>query len=113
MHSSNLGLRPVAQPRTGALVGLSLGGAFDIAPAYDMLPMYYAPLRGSEVPARDFDSSGFPPPPAGREQDWQRILQAALPFWNAAAADDRITQAFREVGAQNGEALHRWSGIWG
>jgi hypothetical protein len=103
MHSGNLGLRPVA--------GAS-GGAFKIAPAYDMLPMQYAPLRGGEVPARDFDPSGFPPPPADREHDWQRILQAAVTFWNAAAADDRITQDFRRLCAENGQALQRWSGIW-
>ena len=74
--------------------------------------MQYAPLRGGEVPARDFDTSGFPPPPVGREPVWQRILRAALAFWGAAAADDRITEGFRKVCAENGHALQRWSEIW-
>ena len=99
MHAGNLSLRP-------------RGGTFGIAPAYDMLPMYYAPLRGGEVPPRDFDPSGFPAPPAGREGDWQRILRAALSFWNATAVDDRITEAFRKVCAENGHALQRWSEMW-
>lgn len=99
MHMGNLSLRPC-------------GAVFGIAPAYDMLPMLYAPLRGGEVPAREFDPAGFPTPPAAREEDWRRILEAALAFWSAAAADARITPGFRKTCAENGQALQRWSGMW-
>lgn len=99
MHTGNLSLRP-------------RGSVFGIAPAYDMLPMLYAPLRGGEVPAREFDPTGLPVPPAGREEDWSRMLRAALAFWQAAAADPRITEGFRQVCAANGRALQGWAEMW-
>lgn len=100
MHTGNLSLRP-------------RGTMFDVAPAYDMLPMLYAPLRGGEVPAREFDTAGFPTPPAGREEGWHRMLQAALAFWAAAASDPGITQAFRGICQANGDSLLRWAEMWG
>lgn len=100
MHTGNLSLRPH-------------GSTFEIAPAYDMLPMLYAPLRGGEVPVRDFDTATLPTPPAGREDAWHRMLQAALGFWTLAANDARITGAFREICEANRDALQRWSEIWG
>lgn len=99
MHTGNLSLRP-------------RGSVFGIAPTYDMLPMLYAPLRAGEVPARNFDPTGLPVPAAGREEDWSRMLRAALAFWQAAAADPRITNDFRQVCADNGQALQRWSEMW-
>jgi HipA-like C-terminal domain len=99
MHAANLSLRP-------------RGRMFDVAPAYDMLPMLYAPLRGGEVPVREFDPAGLPTPPASRDQAWDRMLQAALAFWAAAASDGRITPAFRVICAANGLALQRWADIW-
>jgi hypothetical protein len=99
MHTGNLSLRPL---------GRNFGGA----PAYDMLPMMYAPMRGGEVPAREFDPSGFPVPPAGREEAWQRMLRAALAFWEAAAEDARITEGFRQICADNAQALERWAEAW-
>ncbi len=99
MHTGNLSLRPC-------------GADFKIAPAYDMLPMLYAPLRGGEVPAREFDPTEMPGPPVDREEDWSRMLHAALAFWHAASVDRRITEGFRRVCAANGQALHRWSEMW-
>jgi hypothetical protein len=100
MHTGNLGLRP-------------RGEVFDIAPAYDMLPMAYAPQRAGEVPVRNFDPSRLPPPPAGREEGWQRAMDAALRFWAAAARDKRITPGFRKICSHNGSALSRWAETWG
>lgn len=99
MHAGNLSLRPC-------------GAVFGIAPAYDMLPMLYAPLRGGEVPACEFDPAELPGRSADREEDWSRMLQAALAFWQAAASDSRITEGFRQVCAANGQALQRWSEMW-
>lgn len=45
VHTGNLSFRPQAQ--------------LELAPAYDMLPMLYAPLPNGEVPALTFE----PPPP--------------------------------------------------
>jgi len=97
---------------TGNLSLLPQGAVFALAPAYDMLPMAYAPLRAGEVPSRNFDPSRFPTPPAGREEGWQRAMNAALSFWTSAAADDRITPAFREICVDNAHALDRWAETW-
>lgn len=82
MHEGNLSFRP----------GLSL------APAYDMLPMAYAPLRGGELPNFSFD------PPEARPEEmeaWRAAAGAAIVFWQRCALDDRIGSAFREICAAN------------
>ncbi len=89
MHLGNLSFRP---RRTG----------FDLAPAYDMLPMAYAPLPGGEVPARGFDPAL--PLPAQRPA-WLAAASAAAAFWQRAAGDARISAPFRDVCAANGRRV--------
>lgn len=65
-----------------------------LAPAYDMLPMGYAPLPGGEVPQRDFE----PPLPLPAQREiWQVACSAAIAFWREASADRRISTAFQAV----------------
>lgn len=86
MHEGNLAFRP----------GLQL------TPAYDMLPMMYAPQRGVELPPREF----APTPPIPAERDaWSIARQAALAFWERAATDGRISQEFRAICAANAQYL--------
>ena len=59
MHDGNLAFRP----------GLAL------APAYDMLPMAYAPMRGGELPNREY--SPDPPLPADAPT-WRRAVEASV-----------------------------------
>jgi hypothetical protein len=73
-----------------------------LAPAYDMLPMAYAPLAGGEVPPRTFTPE-HPLPP--QRDTWLAACDAALAFWDTAAADGRISEAFRAVCAANARAL--------
>ncbi|MBI5525173.1 MAG: type II toxin-antitoxin system HipA family toxin YjjJ [Deltaproteobacteria bacterium] len=76
MHHGNLAFHP----------GLRL------APAYDMLPMLFAPQRGGEVPEREFE----PEPPLPDERDtWHAAAQAAAAFWRRCADDLRISDGFR------------------
>jgi hypothetical protein len=86
MHDGNLSFLP----------GLRL------APAYDMLPMMYAPERGVELPERKFQPAL--PLPSERE-DWIEALTAARAFWEQAAADTRITESFRKICAENADQL--------
>ncbi len=73
-----------------------------LAPAYDMLPMLYAPLSGGEVPGRTFD----PVLPLPRERGaWQAACNAALVFWMTASQDPRISQPFKKICAGNHERL--------
>jgi hypothetical protein len=86
MHDGNLAFRP----------GLAL------APAYDMLPMAYAPMRGGELPNREF--SPAPPLPA-EAPIWIEAAEAAVYFWNLCAEDTRISPDFRRVCDDNGRNI--------
>jgi hypothetical protein len=94
MHEGNLAFVPGAagQPPLA------------LAPAYDMLPMLYAPLRGIELPQREFAP---PLPLPGEREDWLSAVDAAVEFWNRAAGDGRIGAAFRTVCRLNGKELKR------
>jgi hypothetical protein len=96
MHTGNLSFRP------GAAGGLA--APLLLAPAYDMLPMAYAPLPGGEVPPHEF--TPLPPPPAQRAP-WLQACAAAIGFWDDAAADSRISTAFRTLATANARALAR------
>lgn len=79
-------------------------GTFEVAPAYDMLPMLYAPLRGVELPQRDFK----PELPLPRDvETWLLAAKAAEQFWSRAAHDQRISLSFREICASNLATLKR------
>jgi HipA-like C-terminal domain len=86
MHDGNLAFRP----------GLTL------APAYDMLPMAYAPMRGGELPTREF-SPDLPLP--AEAPTWMHAAEAAVYFWNLCAADTRIGDDFRRVCDDNGRSM--------
>jgi hypothetical protein len=89
MHAGNLSFQPVA-------------GRLHVAPAYDMVPMLFAPLAGGEVAERAF----VPPLPLPRERPvWQAAYAAALAFWRAAGGDSRISAGFRALCLQQGERL--------
>lgn len=89
MHTGNLSFRP-------------LDGRLALAPAYDMLPMLYAPLPGGEVPQRDFTP---PLPRPDQRPAWQAAWAAAWSLWTRAAADRRISPAFRAMCAANARRL--------
>ncbi|MDZ4251933.1 MAG: type II toxin-antitoxin system HipA family toxin YjjJ [Sulfuritalea sp.] len=90
MHEGNLAFRPRA------------GSGLVLAPAYDMLPMHYAPLRGGEVPQRTFAPEWPLPAEAGR---WHRAADAAARYWHRCAEDERIGAEFRRICADNAAAL--------
>ena len=79
-------------------------GQLSLAPAYDMLPMTYAPLPGGEVPPREpvFDL------PLPVEADaWHAAATNAIAFWREAASDTRMSSRFRSIAAANARALER------
>ena len=89
MHAGNLSFAPA-------------DGRLRLAPAYDMLPMLYAPLPGGEVPPR----SGEPPLPLpGQREAWHAAFAPALSFWREASDDARITSAFRQICAGHARQL--------
>jgi hypothetical protein len=76
---------------------------WQLAPTYDMLPMFYAPVAG-EVVARDW-SSQLPRPNAHTLSVWLKARALALQFWQSAAGDARIGDEFRAVALANVEVV--------
>ena len=101
MHTGNLSFQP---PLRQAADGAAAAQPLALAPAYDMLPMAYAPLPGGEVPPRAFEPAL--PPPAQRSV-WLAACAAATGFWTQAAADSRISPAFRATATANAQTLAR------
>jgi hypothetical protein len=97
MHTGNLSFRP-QQGRLG------LGSGLELAPAYDMVPMLYAPLPGGELPRRDFEP---PLPLPAQRAVWTTACTAAGRFWREAAQDTRISAGFRAVSELNSQRLAR------
>jgi hypothetical protein len=100
MHDGNLSFVPGLAAQGGK------GAPLALAAAYDMLPMRYAPVRGVELPPRDYEPS-LPLP--DERADWRLAAAAAIAFWHSAGADRRIGAPFRAVCRANGAALKRWA----
>jgi hypothetical protein len=75
------------------------GDDWALAPAYDMLPMLYAPVGGELVP-RDFAARPLQPT-AATLPEWPQALALARSFWAAASADARISADYRQIAAEN------------
>lgn len=91
MHDGNLAFRPAPKP-----------GMFELAPAFDMLPMLYAPVRGVELPKRELKVT-LPLP--NETKNWFTAAQAALSFWQMVSKDERVSQEFRQCSEQNAELV--------
>lgn len=70
-----------------------------LAPAYDMLPMHYAPVGGELVP-RNFSARPLQPT-AATLPEWPQARALAARFWAAASADARISDGFRQIAETN------------
>lgn len=68
-----------------------------LAPAYDMLPMHYAPQRG-ELRTPVFTPA---PPPAQHLDTARQAREAAQQFWQLIAGDVRISAEFRALATAN------------
>ncbi len=79
----------------GNLAFLQRGpGELSLAPAYDMLPMLFAPTRTGEIVARRLPVR---PPAPGMEAPWRQALGAALGYWSRLSNDGRISEDFQQV----------------
>lgn len=77
---------------------------FTLAPAYDMLPMLWAPGPQGELMDRVFAPQ--PPVPAAAEA-WREMLGHAREFWNRVIADQRVSREFAATARAAGETLAR------
>lgn len=90
-HFGNVSLIPLKEDR------------FTLAPAYDVLPMFYRPI-GSEITPR---RNEVPVPRAGASMQWENARRWAIRFWEKAAADERISPEFRQTCRENRDALEQ------
>jgi len=79
-------------------------GNWQLAPAYDMLPMIYAPVAGEIVPRDGFDPARFVPS-AQTLRVWDQARELATTFWSRAAQDRRISEEFRASAQRHAESL--------
>ena len=77
---------------------------FTLAPAYDMLPMLWAPSSGGEIVYRDFQL--LPPTPA-TAPFWREMLPLARKFWESAAADPLISAEMTTAAHNASRALEK------
>jgi HipA-like C-terminal domain len=70
-------------------------GPFQLAPIYDMLPMFFAPEH-DQLMTRAFQA---PHATADTLEVWNEARSLAVRYWNAVENDARISQAFRVTAA--------------
>jgi len=87
-------------------VAFQFSGAppFELCPAYDMLPMRFAPAGGGEVVARQFEVA---PPQPETFGAWREAGGLAAQFWQRAAQLRELSDDFRGVAARAAEALEK------
>jgi hypothetical protein len=82
------------------------GGPFELAPAYDMLPMLFAPQDGQIVP-RQFSP---PAPTSAWLSVWSRAHALAQNYWNRLTNETRLSAEFRALSSQCLAALRTSQG---
>ena len=76
-----------------------------LSPTYDMLPMFYAPVKG-ELVERDFAARKLQPSTQTLTV-WPLAKQLAQQFWQSVAADARVSDAFKALALANAEAVEK------
>ena len=74
-----------------------------LSPTYDMLPMFYAPVKG-ELVDRDFASRKLQPT-SHTLAVWPQAKQLAQQFWQSVAADARVSDAFKAFAQANADVV--------
>ena len=82
---------------------LAFRANMELTPAYDMLPMMFAPAPGGEVPTREFTPVS---PLPGERELWQ-LAAAAIVYWRRCAEDDRVSDEFRKICAECANVVQR------
>ena len=77
---------------------------FRLAPAYDMLPMQWAPTVGSATPSPDF----LPPLPLPADREvWHEAAALAAELWRLVAANPLISPSFAAIARSAGDTIAR------
>ncbi len=77
---------------------------FRLAPAYDMLPMQWAPTVGNATPSPDL----APPLPLPADREiWHEAAALAAEFWRLVAASPIVSPPFAAIARSAGETIAR------
>jgi HipA-like C-terminal domain len=80
---------------------------YRLAPAYDVLPMLYAPVNGEIVPRKL-----SPPMPTSETLDvWMPAMKNASAYWTQLVSDIRLSDDFRDIAFENIKELDKLSPI--
>ena len=79
---------------------------WELAPAYDMLPMTYAPVAGEIVARPEFDPGALASS-AETLKVWDRARALATEFWRRVAAEPMISGGFRALAEGHARSLER------
>jgi hypothetical protein len=83
MHLGNLSLVPTED-------------SFNLAPVYDMTPMFYRPKTGGTLPRKALDAGGLAAKISSND-----VSPAAIRFWESVQDDPRISDGFRQISQEN------------
>lgn len=75
-----------------------------VSPAYDVLPMFYAPTTGGEVLEREFFPDQLKPTDQ-LQGVWDAAAASARLFWGTVADDPRISANFRAIAQAHFDGL--------
>ena len=78
------------------------GHRFELAPAFDQLPMLYAPTSDGQLPAREFTR---PAPSADTWDVWDDAVRIAVQFWERATEDPLVTEGMRAIARDNRQII--------
>ncbi len=92
-HLGNLILRPAKN------------GRFALAPAYDILPMRFAPVRSEPPPSPIY----APPVQCVDDALWRQAVEMAEEFWRRVATDPRISPEFQVIACNRADEVGRLS----
>lgn len=80
---------------------------YALAPAFDQVPMLYAPTGGGQLPERAFSRAA----PAGDTWNvWEDAVALGTEFWKRAAGDARVGERMRAVARANADIVARGAG---
>jgi len=99
-HHYNIALFPELSGKGEAMTFTTR--RFTLAPAFDQLPMLYAPTSDGQLPEREFTR---PAPSADTWEAWDEATQLATLFWERASQDPRITEAMRAIAQDNRQII--------
>ena len=77
---------------------------YTLAPAFDQVPMLYAPTNDGQLPERRFSP---PAPAADAWESWAEAVELATGFWRRAGEDTRLSEGMRAVARTNADAVDR------